>query len=147
MIQTASADRGTSVAIILLIVALIFICTLWPFDGVVTRPANLHWHLFILEWGKVLKLDVLANIVMFLPFGFCVANHLAFNERFSSVLSLIISVAVMCFVLSYSIELMQLLLPSRHSSLIDVISNSLGGMLGFFCFQTRTIRNLGPHAS
>ena len=46
-----------------------------------------------------------------------------------------------CLVLSYSIEVLQTMMPSRFPSLFDVIANTTGGWIGsqfFFCLWMST---------
>ncbi len=121
--------RHIGVRIIITSISFILILTLWSFDGKISAPANLNWHFFVLKWGKVLKLDILANIVLFVPFGYGVAAYLQLDKRLARLPSLT-SVIVTSLIFSYSIELTQLLLPSRYSSMVDVI-------LGYFWRVTR----------
>ncbi len=44
-------------------------------------------------------------------------------------------ILISCIGLSYTIEVLQFFLPSGGTSLFDVISNSVGGLLGFLCFS------------
>jgi VanZ family protein len=73
-------------------------------------------------------LDTLINILGFTPFGFFVCAY--FRERQCSSRNAILQAIVFGFLTSIGIELLQVLLPSRDSSLLDVINNGLGTALG-----------------
>jgi VanZ like protein len=126
----------TNRAIILLSIAVILICTLWPFDGGVREPIHVSWTSLILQWGKVLYLDMLLNNLLFLPFGFALAHYLQVEKGLAS-LPTAIGIVAVSFVFSYSIELIQLFFPARHASFVDVVSDTVGGLLGLICFQLK----------
>ena len=70
--------------------------------------------------------DVAQNIVMFLPAGYL--GLLALEGAGTSAYVLVV---MACAVLSLGIETAQyLFLPWRHSTWIDVVSNTLGGLSG-----------------
>ncbi|MCU1437732.1 MAG: hypothetical protein JWP66_819 [Naasia sp.] len=70
------------------------------------------------------KVEFAANIAMFVPVGFLIALGLA--ARFAW-LALLLGP-----VLSAALELAQkLLLPERYASVLDVLANSLGALVGF----------------
>ena len=138
--------RHIGVRIIITSISFILTLTLWSFDGKISAPANLSWHFFVLKWGKVLKFDILANIVLFVPFGYGVAAYLQLDKRLARLPSLM-SVAVTSLIFSYSIELAQLLLPSRYPSMVDVITDTFGGILGFICFELLKTRRSATYSS
>lgn len=72
--------------------------------------------------------DVALNIVGFVPFGGLVVVYLK-NRRCANASAVVIAVAA-GLVISLVIELLQVLLPSRDSSLLDVINNTLGSGIG-----------------
>lgn len=72
--------------------------------------------------------DILLNIILFLPLGFFLAGFLNFrgyNPHAAFLLAIGLS-----FTLSLGIELLQSLLPTRDSDLVDVITNTLGAGIG-----------------
>jgi hypothetical protein len=71
--------------------------------------------------GEFAALDIAANVVMFLPFGF--ALMLATGRRRLSIL--------ICIVVTVIIEALQVrVVTGRDASLSDIVANSLGGALG-----------------
>ena len=79
------------------------------------------WLVFrVLEFG--------ANIVMFVPFGVLVP--LAFGRLDRRVAWLTIAAGAG---LSMAIELSQLVIPGRVSSVLDVVANTLGAAVGVAC--------------
>ncbi len=76
--------------------------------------------------------DFIRNLAGFLPFGLLL-TLLARKERQFPARSLIVLVTLAGFGLSMAIELIQVALPARHSSLTDVVFNAAGAMLGVLC--------------
>jgi hypothetical protein len=103
---------GIIAGVILLAIA---VATLTPSNG--PPVTGSQW---CIACGELGALDVIANVVLFLPFGFALTR--ATNGR----------VAVfVCFVTTVVVEAMQVrIVPGRDASLGDVVANSLGGLLG-----------------
>jgi glycopeptide antibiotics resistance protein len=116
--------------------ALIVLVTLWPFDFAV-RDTGLRRHrpLVLVGWGRSSVLDVLLNTGLFLPLGFSLASLLTWRRRLTGLMSLAMVFGV-CFAVSYAIEGLQQLMPSRHPALRDVLANSFGGVLGWSGWQS-----------
>ena len=72
------------------------------------------------------RADILANILLYLPFGFFAMQAL----RRRSALGLIAAVTFAGMLLSTVMELLQFYVPGRDSSLADIGSNTLGSLLG-----------------
>ncbi len=71
--------------------------------------------------------DAVVNVLAYIPFGFLVG--LALRARFGVIVSVI--VAVCCgLVLSGIMEYLQMYLPTRASSNLDVLTNSSGTLTG-----------------
>jgi VanZ family protein len=111
--------------IILLSLVVIIVSTLYPFKFVFTEPSSL------LSKGTS-KLDVLANIVLFVPLGFGLASALALRK--SNPFTKFLAVLLLGGGLSLSIEILQTFLPGRDSTLWDVITNTTGTGVGFWLF-------------
>jgi VanZ family protein len=82
--------------------------------------------------------DVIVNILGFIPFGFAFyawRRETATGKDFSIVLFAVLFGTG----ISFAIELLQAFLPSRDSSLTDVVSNTFGTYLGALLFRLRTI--------
>ena len=73
--------------------------------------------------------DAVVNILGFVPFGFLLAAYFQEAADYSRGRALLITI-VFGVVTSVVIELLQVYLPSRDSSLLDVINNSVGTALG-----------------
>ncbi len=77
---------------------------------------------------RIMRDDIFVNIVVFVPLGFCAwrtARH-----RHGLWASLALAAAALGLCLSLAVELCQAYLPSRKSSLVDVISNLAGSAFG-----------------
>ncbi|MBQ4284047.1 MAG: VanZ family protein [Lachnospira sp.] len=72
-------------------------------------------------------LNLVGNIVAFMPFGFCLPM---LSDRRTGLLK----VTVFSFALSLAIELMQLVTRVGSCDVDDLILNTLGGVLGYACY-------------
>jgi len=79
--------------------------------------------------------DIAVNVLGFIPFGALVCVYAALGGRGAGLRIVLFTVAV-GFTISVSIELLQVFLPSRDSSLLDVMMNTLGTWIGA-CFGTK----------
>jgi hypothetical protein len=78
--------------------------------------------------------DILLNVIGFVPLGFflyAVLNRLDGNSMNHGILI----TSILCFVVSLFIEIVQAWIPSRMSSMIDLISNTFGGWIGSITFK------------
>jgi len=88
-------------------------------------------------------MDVITNILGFIPFGFLLSAYLRLRKPASIYRILFISVLV-AGCISLSIELIQAYLPTRSSQLTDVITNISGAALGVILsnfYQCRSIQS------
>lgn len=69
--------------------------------------------------------QVILNIVLMVPFGFLLPQVRKFNG---------FSVVLTTFLLSTTIELSQLIMSSRISDVTDIITNTIGGILGYMIY-------------
>ena len=72
--------------------------------------------------------EPLLNVLMFVPLGLALAVQLAQHLRSIYVFLIVF---VLCAAFSLTIETLQLLVPSRHSTLMDLLTNTLGGGIGY----------------
>ena len=79
-------------------------------------------------------MDILTNILGFIPFGFFFSAYLQQRKPRSTFRILLISV-LLAGCISLSIELIQVYLLTRSSQLTDVIMNILGAALGVILFH------------
>ena len=92
---------------------------------VVLAPLRPAWpEAWRLNWS-VLPLDVVANVVLFVPLGFLGVLTLTRHAVRRTVLG--------CVLLTVALETAQQFVPGRQPSPIDVATNSLGGILGAVC--------------
>lgn len=88
--------------------------------------------------------DFVFNILGFIPLGFLLMAQ--FSRRFSEVSKLTVLVAVtMSFALSLMIEITQGFMPSRSSTVLDLFSNTLGGLLGAQMWWALKVKNKEIH--
>jgi glycopeptide antibiotics resistance protein len=74
-------------------------------------------------------MDVLTNLLGFIPFGFFLSAYLWMRKP-RSIFQLLLTTTVIAGCISLSIELIQVYLPTRSSQLMDVITNILGTAFG-----------------
>lgn len=97
----------------------------WAFACLVNHNCSFQRRAF---W--FLLIDVVGNVVVFMPLGFGLAG--AFQPaHLRQALGL---AAVGGFSLSLAIELIQLTIPSRTTDVDDLFFNTLGATLGALCF-------------
>jgi VanZ family protein len=103
-----------------------------PRRYVVVRPTLLQtpWRWPDTPWGAIQ--DIFVNICGFIPFGFTLIAFL--SSRRNSVKLGAITVLI-GFLLSLTIEVLQAHLPTRDSDLRDVLTNTLGTLLGVMLYR------------
>jgi hypothetical protein len=79
-------------------------------------------------------LDVVANLLLFMPLGFGLAGLLANTKRWQKSTRLVL-VLLISVLLSASVELLQVFLPTRAATVTDIVVNGTGGVLGAMCFH------------
>jgi glycopeptide antibiotics resistance protein len=77
--------------------------------------------------------DFSVNVILFIPFGFSLTYFL-FKLNLKWLLTLIL-ILLASFLLSFSVEALQAFLPSRSSTITDIIGNTIGGFIGLLCFS------------
>jgi hypothetical protein len=81
------------------------------------------------RWNRSFVQDTIVNLLGFVPLGFFFTAFLLKASNWKKKI-IYIGVAATGFVISLTIELSQIYLPSRYSQLDDVICNSVGTVLG-----------------
>lgn len=89
-------------------------------------PINLTpFNDYILGYGNP-EMEMLLNVLMLVPFGFLLPHFKKMN---------LIKIIMVTFVLSFGIEIVQPLLNDyRASDITDVITNTTGGVLGYWIY-------------
>jgi VanZ family protein len=116
------------------VVGILFL-TLFPFRFVLATKLPLNASPFLLGHSpKVVgPLDFFLNILLFIPFGFGLAEKL--RERATSRKTTFFVTLLTGALFSYAIEFLQLYIPSRDSGWEDIFTNSTGAGIGFVLFE------------
>ena len=132
---TESRERSRRVRLVantlaFLVMGVVLCLTLYPFDfttqGVPARlGAFLRPSIASIDG---LADDILVNILLFVPLGYALAIFI--KRKRGGVWMPLFLVTLAGFLLSLSIEMLQVFLPFRYSSLFDVGSNALGSAIG-----------------
>lgn len=121
--------------ILLLALAGILFLTLFPFHF--ELPGKILATSSALRLGgegrKSGPLDALLNVLLFMPFGFGLAEKL--RDRRWGRISAFIAIWIAGSLLSYSVEFLQLYIPARDSGWMDVFTNGTGAVAGFLLFE------------
>lgn len=98
------------------------------FMGLYSHAASVHRSGVLLGWAYS-RGDVIINVLGFIPLGFLAMSLLAEMRRTAFWQSLGWVVAF-CLYVSLSIEIVQYFLPGRSSSMVDLLTNTLGALVG-----------------
>ncbi|MDF5718422.1 MAG: VanZ family protein, partial [Rhizonema sp. NSF051] len=109
----------------------IIIGTLYPFNF--TLPPHFSLQTIFESFdNSSFATDEIDNILLFAPLGFGLTGLLR-KTRMKSV-GKVITVIAISATFSTLIEFIQVFLPSRTSTLADILNNTIGGFLGLICF-------------
>jgi glycopeptide antibiotics resistance protein len=114
-----------------LIAAAVYLAVLLPAlvmdDGF--RP---HPRAYLLEFSLAspsrLVGDGILNVAAFVPLGWLLSRGI--RDIAASSTGRVFTVAGFCVMVSLAVETLQFFLPSRYSSLIDVLTNTAGAVIG-----------------
>ncbi len=81
------------------------------------------------ELNKFFFIDIIVNFLGFIPLGFALSITL-FKFNVTSEKRVVLMTVASCFILSLTIEIVQAWVPSRTSSIMDVMSNTSGALIG-----------------
>ncbi len=121
--------RGARLAWILALAYLLIIiyASLQPFRGWRFPPVEILGFLTA-PWPRYITLsDVLINLVAYVPLGFLLALGLAVRR---GNLAAVMLAALLAAVLSLAMEGVQMFLPARIASNVDLLTNSTGALFG-----------------
>jgi hypothetical protein len=131
--RLALARSSWSNRILLLSLAGIFFLTLYPFRFEHQVYSRFLFPFSLKGWGSGIEvLDVFLNILLFIPYGFGLAEKL--REHGKSKAAALITVYISGALLSYLVEFLQIYVPHRDSGWTDVITNSAGALIGAWIF-------------
>ena len=101
--------------------------SLQPFSGWWIPPEEIRTFLSA-PWPRYITLeDVLVNICAYVPLGFLLAR--AFMARYGMHRAVLIA-AALALLTSVAMESIQMFMPVRIASNVDVLTNGLGGLIG-----------------
>jgi VanZ family protein len=108
-------------------VLLVVYASLYPFSGW-RDPGSLPFAFLVEAFPRsVWRFDIVINVLGYMPLGFlaALAAHARLGRGKAAIFGFVCSL-----VLSFALESLQAYLPSRTSSNLDLIANSVGGGLG-----------------
>ena len=116
--------------LLLLVVALIVYGSLYPwhFDfSPRVNPLDFLLHSWSFEWDRFLLRDMAVNVALYVPLGAAAALALApkHGRGASAALAVLLGMA-----LSATMEMLQIYVPGRQCSLLDVATNTIGTAAG-----------------
>lgn len=112
----------------LLTVLVTLACTLFPFEFTAHSFPSVR-DVLSLGIGPDNGPDVLANLLFFVPLGVSLSGYLQHSQvKRAPAMFVVLAASLGC---SYTVEVLQVFVPGRFSSLGDVLSNCAGGILGF----------------
>jgi VanZ family protein len=130
----AGAGRRIHFSSALLILWAIFIVygTMLPFDFTLDAPDAAKKVRALAETNvrTVSRTDVVSNVLLFIPLGFLFSLRLAGGPTGFGLGMTLVGATLGGLALSGLVEIGQLFLPSRTSSLVDLTTNSTGAALG-----------------
>ena len=122
----ASRSHFAAPLLLAVVVALIVYVSLYPFRFAASGPSMVD-ALGHLTWARAGRSEMLNNVLLYLPFGFCVA--LLVEPRFGRIPG-VLAATLAGALLSLCMELLQASVDVRVSSLKDLSLNSLGAFAG-----------------
>ena len=123
--MSAGRFRGSAVVWALLLAY----ASLYPFWPLRLPAADALPGAFAIA-GYVLRSDVLLNVLAYVPFGLLLALH--FRSR--GLPHPLVRAVACCALFSLSMEALQLFLPGRVTSIVDLATNTAGAALGAAAF-------------
>lgn len=112
----------------------LLVITVFPFDFRLSEVAvkfDFGWRYFVTGTSPRLVsliFDIIANIVVFIPFGALYA--ISFSDKWSKKRDRVTHAARLGFAISLSVEIAQFFLPFRFPSILDLLTNTAGTAIG-----------------
>lgn len=129
MVRSSGVSRSSAVPLAWAWVGLIVYASLFPFEGWRWPPGAQMWQLVRLAWPRYfIPFDITGNLLAYAPLG-ALAALAGLRHGRGPLLSLAAGV-LLGGSLSYTMEVVQHLLPLRVPSLLDWVLNSAGALLG-----------------
>jgi len=122
-----AASRHFAAPLLLaVVVALILYVSLFPFEFASSRPTWLA-ALHSMSWARASRSDMFNNVLLYMPFGFCLA--LLMEPRLGRAAALPLA-TLLGAALSLTLELLQASIESRVPSYTDLTLNAGGTLVG-----------------
>ncbi|MDY6896733.1 MAG: VanZ family protein [Cyanobacteriota bacterium] len=133
MFVTQQNKSGISKFLILVIfsILVVLVATLYPFNFALPDSISKRELVNSFDNNSFFS-DQVNNVLLFLPFGFGLTGLLQ-RSRTKLILQ-IAAVTLASAALSSTVELLQIMVPSRTPTPADIFNNSFGGFLGLICF-------------
>jgi glycopeptide antibiotics resistance protein len=134
--KASASSSGWSNRFLIAAIAGILFLTLFPFRfDFQTKLVGNASPFFLGHGTKVTGfMDAFLNVLLFVPFGYGLAEKL--RERKISRSASFLMVFAAGAILSYGIEITQIYIPMRDSGWEDVFTNSTGSILGFLLYES-----------
>ncbi|MEM6400070.1 MAG: VanZ family protein [Cyanobacteria bacterium P01_D01_bin.116] len=117
--------------LVILSILAVLVATLYPFNFALPDSISKRELVNSFDNNSFFS-DQVNNVLLFLPFGFGLTGLL--QRRKVKLILQIATVALGSAVLSTTVELLQIMVPSRTPTPADIFNNSFGGFLGLICF-------------
>lgn len=125
--MTAESSQRAARWLLAVVLFLIVYGSLYPFRFEGTGTYGVQELLAHLPWARTTRSDIAANVLLYLPFGACLAWMLA--ARLGGPLTLLLT-ALAGVALAFGIESLQIYETRRVASLADVVYNGAGALAG-----------------
>lgn len=114
---------------------------LFPYDFFFRPTLKETYDRFIMLWLELpFFTDLSLNIILFLPFGFGLGCLFRKRKKSGKLFPSLLAITGLSF--SFILEMLQTLLPSRLPSIIDILMNGFGTLIGGIIFQLWGLRIL-----
>jgi glycopeptide antibiotics resistance protein len=139
-VTTITIHRGITVVMLMLVTIAIIILTLWmsgksyskidpvPFEDIRHLAQRLEHRQIPTQILAVIIVPIVANILLFVPWGFLLFLALHTEER--PTVQIYVLTVLLGLTFTLGIEAYQYFLPSRVADINDVIYNTSGTLLG-----------------
>jgi len=131
--NNSSTSRRAAINLLSAFVFVTLLITLFPFEFFTpAHPVSIKSFLQVQpDSQKPILLDAILNVILFIPFGYLAGqflHHLKIGKQ-------IVITILLAFAFSLVIEFLQLWLPNRFSTILDMFTNTAGAFLGLLLFR------------
>jgi glycopeptide antibiotics resistance protein len=108
-------------------------------EKIILSPPWTGW-----ELNKNCFIAIIVNFIGFISLGFALSDALIEINGTSKKPDVLMTVAL-CFIISLAIEIIQAWMPSRISSMLDLMSNTSGALTGVLIYSiSKFFKNVFP---